>query len=37
MERIDKILKAEIAIKDPEKPVHINGFNHQIEFKNVFV
>ena len=35
MERIDKILKAEIAIKDPEKPVHINGFNHQIEFKNV--
>ena len=37
MERIDKILKAEIAIKDPEKPVQINGFNHQIEFKNVFV
>ena len=35
MERIDKILKAEIAIKDPEKPVQINGFNHQIEFKNV--
>ena len=35
MERIDKILKAEIAIKDPEKPVHINGFNHQIEFKDV--
>lgn len=35
MERIDKILKAEIAIKEPEKPVQINGFNHQIEFKNV--
>ena len=35
MERIDKILKAEIAIKDPEKPIQINGFNHQIEFKNV--
>ena len=35
MERIDKILKAEIAIKDPEKPVQINGFNHQIEFKDV--
>ena len=35
MERIDKILKAEIAIKDPEKPVQINVFNHQIEFKNV--
>ena len=35
MERVDKILKAEIAIKDPEKPVHIDGFNHQIEFRNV--
>ena len=35
MERIDKILKAEIAIKDPEKPIQINGFNHQIEFKDV--
>ena len=35
MERIDKILKAEIAIKEPEKPVAINSFNHQIEFRDV--
>lgn len=35
IERVDKILKAEVAIKDPEKPIHINGFEHQIEFRHV--
>lgn len=35
MERVDKILKAEIEIKEPEKPEHINGFNHKIELRNV--
>ena len=35
MERVDKILKAEIEIKDPEKPSHLDTFEHQIEFRNV--
>ncbi len=35
MERIDKILKAEIDIKDKENPVHIESFDHQIEFRHV--
>ena len=35
MERIDKILKAEIDIKDKENPVHIESFEHQIEFRHV--
>ncbi len=35
MERIDKILKAEIDIKDKDNPVHIKSFEHQIEFKHV--
>ncbi len=35
MERIDKILKAEIDIKDKENPVHISSFDHQIEFRHV--
>lgn len=35
MERIDKILKAEVTIKEPEKPIHISGLEHQIEFRNV--
>ncbi len=35
MERIDKILKAEIDIKDKENPVHIKSFDHQIEFRHV--
>ena len=35
MERIDKILKAEIDIKDKENPVHTSSFNHQIEFRHV--
>ena len=35
MERIDKILQAEIEIKDKENPKHINSFEHQIEFRHV--
>ena len=35
MERIDKILQAEIEIKDKENPAHISSFEHQIEFRNV--
>ena len=35
MARIDKILKAEIEIKDKENPEHISSFEHQIEFRHV--
>ena len=35
MERIDKILKAENNIREPEQPQHIGSFEHQIEFRNV--
>lgn len=35
MERVDKILKAEVEIHDTEKPVPLNGFNHCIEFRDV--
>ena len=35
MDRIDKILQAEIEIKDKENPAHISRFEHQIEFRNV--
>ena len=35
IERVDKILMAEVAIKEPEKPVHLNSFEHQIEFRHV--
>lgn len=35
MERIDKILKAEVKIQDPKNPVHIDSFEHQIEFRHV--
>ena len=35
MDRIDKILQAEIGIKDKENPAHISSFEHQIEFRNV--
>ena len=35
MERIDKILKAEVEIKDKENPEHISSFEHQIEFRHV--
>ncbi len=35
MERIDKILKAENNIKDPEQPRRLSAFEHQIEFRHV--
>lgn len=35
MERIDKILKAQNPIKDPQSPKELNGFNKQLEFRNV--
>ncbi|WP_337572784.1 ABC transporter ATP-binding protein [Prevotella sp.] len=35
VERIDKILKADNAIKEPANPVHIKSFEHQIEFRHV--
>lgn len=35
MDRIDKILQAEIEIKDKKNPKHITSFEHQIEFRNV--
>ena len=35
MARIDKILQAEVEIKDKENPEHISSFEHQIEFRHV--
>ncbi len=35
MERVDKILKAEITIKNPEHPKPLIAFEHQIEFRHV--
>ena len=35
IERVDKILKAEVAIQDPENPIHIKSFQHEIEFRHV--
>ena len=35
MDRIDKILRAEVDIKDKENPEHIAEFKHQIEFRHV--
>lgn len=35
MERVDKILKAEVEIKDAEQPRHIDSFEHEIEFRHV--
>ena len=35
MERVDKILKAEVEIKEKANPVHINAFEHDIEFRDV--
>lgn len=33
-ERINKILDAEITIRDNDHPLHISGFNHSIEYRN---
>lgn len=35
MDRIDKILQAEVEIQDKENPEHIATFEHQIEFRHV--
>ena len=35
MERVDKILLAEIDIKEKENPIQIDAFEHEIEFRNV--
>lgn len=35
MERVDKILKAEICIKEKSNPHPIMAFEHEIEFRNV--
>ncbi len=35
MERIDKILKAEVTIREKENPMHIRSFEHDIEFRHV--
>ena len=35
MERIDKILKAEIEIKEKPNPIRIKSFDHEIEFRHV--
>ncbi len=35
MDRVDKILQAEIEIHDKENPAHIGSFEHQIEFRHV--
>ncbi|EKX99486.1 putative lipid A export ATP-binding/permease protein MsbA [Hoylesella saccharolytica F0055] len=35
MERVDKILMAEIDIKEAVSPKHIRSFEHEIEFRNV--
>lgn len=35
MERVDKILKAEIDIQERQNPKRINSFEHQIEFRDV--
>ncbi len=35
MERVDKILLAEISIKETDHPKHISSFEHQIEFRHV--
>src|SRR3712207_2317724 len=35
MDRVDKILNAEIDLQEPQSPIHITSFEHQIEFRNV--
>lgn len=35
MERIDRILQAEVEIHNCENPVHISSLEHQIEFRHV--
>ena len=35
MERVDKILKAEVGIKEKKNPIHVSSFEHDIEFRHV--
>ena len=35
MDRVDKILQAEVEIQDKENPTRISSFEHQIEFRHV--
>ena len=35
MDRIDQILNAESTILEPEQPKPLNGFNKEIEYRNV--
>lgn len=35
MERLDKILQAEVQIKTPEHPTPLRSFEHEIEFRHV--
>ena len=35
MERVDKILMAEVTIKDKPNPIHIKNFEKEIEFRHV--
>ena len=35
MERVDKIMLAEVEIQETDKPRHINTFEHEIEFRHV--
>lgn len=35
MERVDKILKAEVEIQEKAHPEHISSFEHEIEFRHV--
>lgn len=35
MERVDKILKAEVEIQEKAQPEHISNFEHEIEFRHV--
>ena len=35
MERVEKILMAEIEIKDPKNPKELDSFDHEIELRNV--
>lgn len=35
MERVDKILMAEVTIREPERPVHLRSFERDIEFRDV--
>jgi ABC-type multidrug transport system fused ATPase/permease subunit len=35
LERVDKILKSDVSIKEPVRPIQINSFDKEIEFRKV--